>query len=69
MSDCTHCWHETGMSSTYTFGGAGGTEGFRCCLCGIYGERKWRSAEEPIPGHGPYATRLRRVYDDEKEGA
>lgn len=56
-----HCWHETGQSWSYCLGNRG-ADVMECCHCGERGDRTWEMQPQPIPGHGPHATRKVKVH-------
>jgi len=53
-----HCWHRMGYGTSY---GTGGSESGVCCYCGAHDVITYTIQQQPVPGHGPYATRNVRV--------
>lgn len=65
-SDCSHCYHEIGSTtSRNNMGISGGTIYMRCCFCGDVRIRRWTAVEVPVEGHGPLHTAIRKRFDDE----
>lgn len=42
-----------------------GVDEFTCCNCGANVSIRWTYRREPVPGHGPYFTTGRKVFEGE----